>query len=246
MGSPREPCTDTTADSMHTLLLPPQELVFLGSGSGTARRLGTDTDTDTDIETYLLCSTFKAHGLSPKPMSRTFIENSYEFAKLTLDDIVSAPNMHAVRHTTDFAPIYDAVFNLVVASEGHRLYALVRSALKHMAQRCHRAHFVEGADLIRTTCIYLEKNYLRTKELPLIMDVAEAFWNTPAIRRWRRFIRFARWTGFIARCRLAFVEVSLRPDASGLAELAERFYRLAGSASGLNVVSDALGRYSSV
>lgn len=231
--------TPTTADSVRVFLLPAHELDLIGSGSELRPlgELGCRSAKDRDLK----CSTSVI-----KHLSRTVIVNSYKFAQLTLDNIASAPNINAVRQTTDYATIYDAAFNLVIASEGHRLYALVRSALKRMAQRCNRAHFLEGAHMIHTTCIYLEKTYLRKRELPLIMDVAEAYWNTPVIRRWRRFIRFARWTGFIARCRLAFVEVSLHPDACGLAELARHFYGLAGSASSYHVgatapAPDALG-----
>lgn len=234
--------TPTTADSVRVLLLPSHELDLI-SELQPLGELGCRSARDRDM----WCSSMKAYGLATERMSRTSIVNSYEFAQLTLDNIASARNINAVCLTTDYATIYNAAYNLVIASEGHRLYALVRSALKRMAQRCHRAHFLEGAHMIHTTCIYLEKTYLRKKELPLIMDVAEVYWNTPVIRRWRRLIRFARWTGFIARCRLAFVEVSLHPEACGLAELARHFYGLAGtSASAYHVgtptpAPDALG-----
>ena len=219
--------TATTADRV--LLLPSHELDLIGSDSELRPlgELGCRSARDRDVK----CSSFEAYGLATRRLSRTFIVNSYEVAEQTLDNIASASSINAVRHTTDYATIYDAAFNLVIASEGHRLYALVRSALRRMAQRCNRAHFLEGAHLIQTTCMYLEKTYLRKRELPSIMDLAEAYWNTPVIRRWRRFVRFARWTGFIARCRLAFVEVSLHPDGCGLAELARHFYGLAGTGS---------------
>ena len=237
--------TPTTADSVRLLLLPSHELDLIGRGSELPP-LG-ELGCRSAIDRELIRSTFERSGLG-KQLSRTFIVNSYEFAQRTLDNIASAPNINAVRRTTDYDTIYSAAYNLVIASEGHRLYALVRSALKRMAQRCNRAHFRAGANMIHATCFYLEQTYLRKRELPLIMDVAEAYWNTPVIRRWRRFIRFARWTGFIARCRLAFVEVSLHPDACGLAELARHFYGLAGTASAFRIgvgtsapAPDALG-----
>lgn len=238
--------TPTTADSVRLPLLPSHELDLIGRGSELPPlgELGCRCARDRE----LICSSLEWAGLDTQRLSRTFIVNSYGFVQRTLDNIASAPNINAVRHSLDFQTIYDAAYKLVIASEGHRLYELVRSALKRMAQRCNRAHFRAGANMIQTTCFYLEQTYLRKMELPLIMDVAEAYWNTPVIRRWRRFIRFARWTGFIARCRLAFVEVSLHPDACGLAELARHFYGLAGTASAFRIgvgtsapAPDALG-----
>ena len=221
--------TATTADRV--LLLPSHELDLIGS-DGELRplgELGCRSARDRDVK----CSSFEAYGLATRRLSRTFIVNSYEVAEQTLDNIASASSINAVRHTTDYATIYDAAFNLVIASEGHRLYALVRSALRRMAQRCNRAHFLEGAHLIQTTCMYLEKTYLRKRELPSIMDLAEAYWNTPVIRRWRRFVRFARWTTS-SRAAAWPSSVSLHPDECGLAELARHFYGLAGTAACLS------------
>ena len=94
---------DGTADRV--LLLPSHELDLIGS-DGELRplgELGCRSARDRDLK----CSSFEAYGLATRRLSRTFIVNSYEVAEQTLDNIASASSINAVRHTTDYATIYE-------------------------------------------------------------------------------------------------------------------------------------------
>jgi len=79
-------------------------------------------------------------------------------------------------------------------------------------------------EIIEDCAMYLDLVWLRRWEKPSLADVAEAMYDRPVARRWRRALAYAKWWVRVRAWRVAFDEEYLKPGNAG-AVRAEAHFR---------------------
>lgn len=122
-----------------------------------------------------------------------------------------------------FGNVYNNFYNLVIGLRGEEVLELITHAFRRMSLTRRRLAYRVAVSIVNDTAMYLDQAWLRRLERPSLLNVAEAMYERPVARRWRRALAFAKWTVRLRVWRMAFDEVYLAPGNAGALRAEEHF-----------------------
>jgi len=123
-----------------------------------------------------------------------------------------------------FGNMYNNVYNLVIGQKGEEVLALITETFRRLSLSRRPLVYGMAIEIIEDCAMYLDLVWLRRREEPSLADVAEAMYDRPVARRWRRALAYAKWWVRVRAWRVAFDEEYLKPGNAG-AVRAEAHFR---------------------
>lgn len=122
-----------------------------------------------------------------------------------------------------FAEVYCVNYNLVALGRGDALHDAITDAIRRLSLAERAVSYDRAVALIQDCAMYLNRVWVPKSGRPRIEAVAEAMYDRPVARRWRRALAYAKWTARLILWRAAFDVFDGAPNRSGALRAAARF-----------------------
>jgi len=122
-----------------------------------------------------------------------------------------------------FGDMYNNIYGLVIGQKGEDVLELITHAFRRMSLSRRPLVYGMATGIIKDCAMYLDHVWLKRWEKPSLTDVAEAMYERPVARRWRRALAYAKWWVRVRAWRVAFDEVYLKPGNAGALRAEQHF-----------------------
>ena len=131
-----------------------------------------------------------------------------------------------------FGTMYNNIYNLTIGQKGEEVLELITHAFRRMSLTRRPLVYGTAVGIVKDCAMYLDQVWLRRWEKPSLLDVAEAMYERPVARRWRRALAYAKWSVRVRAWRVAFDEIYLAPGNAGALRAEEHFRECAEHEAG--------------
>tara|TARA_B100000963_G_scaffold32534_1_gene24176 strand:- start:445 stop:984 length:540 start_codon:yes stop_codon:yes gene_type:complete len=149
-------------------------------------------------------------GTGNTPMSVAETLRRLEQVGRDLDGVTQRRTM-----SLSFGDMYNNMYCLTIGQKAEELLERITHTFRRMSLSRRPLAYYLATGIIKDCAMYLDNVWLRRWEKPSLTEVADAMYDRPVARRWRRALAHAKWSVRIHAWRVAFDEIYLQPGNAG-------------------------------